>query len=533
LLTHIGFVDIQRYTAINAWLPLDRTGGALRDLALLGARDRNDLTARKPASVKPFDGPDARTQAHVTLRSGVIDPATRVAHLQLDILNDGYTRWPALHFAPGGVTIGLRRGRPGDDGFIEAAHRQPIPYAVEPGEVLSTSARFVIPTDAPLDAWTVDLVSEQHFWFSERGPSPDPIPVGPPSEVSTTAPDDGVQPTVVSSPDGSAAAGFGQRLTRNDVVAAYRFLLGRAPESEHVISEHMRAGTIATLRETILQGAEFQHQLVKVAAAPIEIGRHVLSPAMSVDLRASADALDEQFARISHGWETLGSADPRWSVLSYERFREPLDAGTEDEFYATGAREARLIRAFFERAKMEFPNGAVCLDFGCGVGRVALHVAGLMRAVIGADVSKAHLALAKQRAESQAVTNVRWLHLPTRDSLASLPASDLVVSFLVLQHSPPPLMQHCLRAMLEAVKPGGFSLFQVPTYRLGYTYPSADATTPFDLMEIHAIPGSRVFAALSDLCFDLLEVQEDRDVRDPDFISQTFFVKRRTVVDGS
>jgi Macrocin-O-methyltransferase (TylF) len=47
-------------------------------------------------------------------------------------------------------------------------------------------------------------------------------------------------------------------LSRDDVINAYKFILGRAPESDHVIEGHRRYGTIDELRLAFLMSSEFR-----------------------------------------------------------------------------------------------------------------------------------------------------------------------------------------------------------------------------------------------------------------------------------
>ena len=46
-------------------------------------------------------------------------------------------------------------------------------------------------------------------------------------------------------------------VTREDVIAAFRFILGREPEDERVIEAHQRVGSAAELREILLRSPEF------------------------------------------------------------------------------------------------------------------------------------------------------------------------------------------------------------------------------------------------------------------------------------
>jgi hypothetical protein len=51
-------------------------------------------------------------------------------------------------------------------------------------------------------------------------------------------------------------------LSREDVVYAYRLLLGREPESEDVLDIHARnASSLAGLREAFIASSEFQSKL--------------------------------------------------------------------------------------------------------------------------------------------------------------------------------------------------------------------------------------------------------------------------------
>jgi hypothetical protein len=46
----------------------------------------------------------------------------------------------------------------------------------------------------------------------------------------------------------------------------------------------------------------------------------------------------------------------------------------------------------------------------------------------------------------------------------SLPKVDAVVTLIVLQHNPPPVIKLILRSLLDALKQGGVAYFQLLTY---------------------------------------------------------------------
>jgi SAM-dependent methyltransferase len=315
-------------------------------------------------------------------------------------------------------------------------------------------------------------------------------------------------------------------VTREDVIGAYRYLLGREPENEQVIAEYQQESSFASLREAFLRSEEFQARLAHAAAATIVVSRHQLSGPMHVELENSREQLAAMLDHVARSWRTLGETEPHWSVLAFERFRGMKHSA--EDFYVTGQQDLRLISAFFERAGFKLAQVRSCLEFGCGVGRVTWALAAAIPAVYGVDASSAHLELARERLRAHGVTNIEFLLLKSLDDIDRLPSTDFLFSSIVLQHDPPPLIDYILDRLLAQVSPGGFALFQLPTYRPGYRFVWSEycqAEKP--LMEMHVLPQARVFARLEKHGFDILEVQEDAKVRDPVFISQTFFAKKR------
>src|SRR5947209_6409716 len=108
---------------------------------------------------------------------------------------------------------------------------------------------------------------------------------------------------------------------------------------------------------------------------------------------------------------------PLWYALEVVRGRTadhtPLDvrddAGRE-KFYETGVKQlARLEERI--QAQTGFTIDASCrvLDYGCGVGRIALPLAERCEHVYGIDVSEAALREADLKAKALNFSNVEWL----------------------------------------------------------------------------------------------------------------------------
>ena len=104
----------------------------------------------------------------------------------------------------------------------------------------------------------------------------------------------------------------------------------------------------------------------------------------------------------------------------------------------------------------------MCIEFGCGVGRVSVPLASLFKRVHALDISKTHLAMAERRASEAGVNNVEFI-LVDREILGSLPSADSVYSRLVLQHNPPPIIALLLQCLLKTLKVGEIAIIQIPT----------------------------------------------------------------------
>lgn len=147
-------------------------------------------------------------------------------------------------------------------------------------------------------------------------------------------------------------------------------------------------------------------------------------------------------------WEILGEAEPYWAVITHDKYRrENLTEETIGEFYATGEDYADLLlRTIRDRVDPGFaPDGV--LDFGCGVGRVAIPLARACELVVGVDVSAGMLAEARGRCASLGVVNARFVSAD--DSLSDVgEAFDLIHAFIVMQHIPPRRGMAILRRLI-------------------------------------------------------------------------------------
>jgi SAM-dependent methyltransferase len=254
-------------------------------------------------------------------------------------------------------------------------------------------------------------------------------------------------------------------------------------------------------------------------------------PPAAVETEATPEQLAAMLARIGTYWAGVGAVAPHWSVLVDERFRPERIGDVEAHFYKTGAHDAALFRSALARHGISPAQLPRCVEFGCGVGRVSVHLAGLFRRVTACDISPPHLALAQAACAARGLTRVLTHHTTLE---APMPQGrwEAWFSAITLQHNPPPVMRHLLGLGLAGLMKGGVAMFQLPSFIAGYRFAVAeylDAAKP-PYMEMHALPQAAVFATIAQAGCEVLEVREQPNAFGADGgegLSNWFLARRR------
>jgi SAM-dependent methyltransferase len=160
-------------------------------------------------------------------------------------------------------------------------------------------------------------------------------------------------------------------------------------------------------------------------------------------------------------WDAFASREPYFAVLSQPQFlRARFDAATEAAFFATGeAYVADLYGRILGNVAQNFTPLTV-LEYGCGVGRLAIPFARRAERVTAVDRSRAMLATAARHLEASGLRNVELLH--TDDFARDTRTFDLVNCHLVLQRLRRRPGLELIRALTARVREGGMLVLQLP-----------------------------------------------------------------------
>ncbi|HMD54542.1 MAG TPA: class I SAM-dependent methyltransferase, partial [Phycisphaerae bacterium] len=201
----------------------------------------------------------------------------------------------------------------------------------------------------------------------------------------------------------------------------------------------------------------------------------------------------------------------------------------EEHFYGDGRRLIQNLQRAAERCGVLLDDYKVCLELGCGVGRLTVWLSEVLPKILAADISRLRLDLNQRALRRFQRSNVEHHHIVTIDSLSNLPDFDAFFSIIVLQHNPPPLIIMLLKIILRKLRPDGIAYFQVPTFIKNYTFRLDEylrGTLESNHMEMHAIPQKLLFGIINDCGCELLEIREDPWTDSREIISNSVFVKK-------
>jgi SAM-dependent methyltransferase len=147
-----------------------------------------------------------------------------------------------------------------------------------------------------------------------------------------------------------------------------------------------------------------------------------------------------------------------WNEAARANAQDAVLTGSSPEYFESTARNDAA------RIQRHLRGGEVVLNIGCGIGRVDLYIAPLVKEIWAIDVSGEMLARARERLNAHG--NVRFVEVGNRDFLSFFhtQSMDLVFSYLVLQHLEKEDAVKYMSEVARVLKPGGAFVTQFPNY---------------------------------------------------------------------
>lgn len=165
-------------------------------------------------------------------------------------------------------------------------------------------------------------------------------------------------------------------------------------------------------------------------------------------------------------WKKIGQLDPYYGVLTLDKYRKVnLHEQIIEDFFRSGDDHINSLLSLIEKRFGVIPHGRA-LDFGCGVGRLAIPLAARanFKEVIGADISEGMLIEARQNALARGLVNIDFVI--TDDALNQLPGTfDFIHSFIVFQHIPIGRGESIIMRLIDKLSSGGIAVLQMPLVR--------------------------------------------------------------------
>ena len=188
-------------------------------------------------------------------------------------------------------------------------------------------------------------------------------------------------------------------------------------------------------------------------------------------------------------WELWGQLDPYYGVVTDDRFKRGHSDDMRRQFFDSGEQYVSDVLASAQR-RFGATSHRRALDFGSGVGRLAIPFSKRFSTVVGVDISDAMIAEAKRNCDEFNVTNVSFVK--SDDQLSRLDGTfDFINSYVVLQHIPVSRGMRLVDCLLARLEVGGIAMLHFSFER------RLSRFVAFKYFMKHYVPGARFLYNLS------------------------------------
>lgn len=162
--------------------------------------------------------------------------------------------------------------------------------------------------------------------------------------------------------------------------------------------------------------------------------------------------LTKNFYKLKADWDKAGLTDV---------YREYIAQGysEEDAFRKSGEDNTNWIRGYLNQYGVDWKDKMV-VELGCGAGRMSEFIAKNVRHLQAIDISNEMLKRLHQRLGHD--PKIETLCIIRDYSVISDLSTDLILSFLVFQHTPEDMVERLIQDGRRILKPRGYYFFQIP-----------------------------------------------------------------------
>ena len=119
-----------------------------------------------------------------------------------------------------------------------------------------------------------------------------------------------------------------------------------------------------------------------------------------------------------------------------------------------------IYKNMIEKTRKHLKKEDVVLDFGCGTGLVSSEIAGDVARIVGIDISKNMLELAKTKAEKRKIANIEYRQATILDESLKSGSFDVVLGFYIIHLLDNP--SEILQRIGNLLKSGGLFISTTP-----------------------------------------------------------------------
>ena len=162
--------------------------------------------------------------------------------------------------------------------------------------------------------------------------------------------------------------------------------------------------------------------------------------------------LIKDFRKLKSDWDTAAQT---------QYFRDYIAQGfnEEDAFRKSGENNTKWIRGFLNHYGIDW-KGKRVVELGAGAGRMTEFIALDAQFVQAIDISSEMLKRLRQRLGDN--KKIEPLCIIRDYSVISDLSADLIISFLVFQHTPEDMVERLIQDGRRILKSGGYYFFQLP-----------------------------------------------------------------------